>query len=202
MEFKDSIGVFPNSLSNEFCDYLIQVFNQEWDNHYIGIVGSGGVDLQTKSSRDFNLMNYDKYSNEVSILTNTANQKVDEYVSRYKDVPNLNTRACVFQDGTHYPVWQIQFYKKDEGHFKQYHTDGDLKFANRRFAVMFYLNDVDTGGETEFPYWDLKIKPTKGTMIVWPAPWPWIHAGHIPKSNDKYIVTSWLTLNQSNNLAV
>ena len=196
MNFKESIGIFPNSISDEFCDHLVSIFNNEWNNHYVGIVGSGEVESQSKVSRDFNLIQYEQYTNEVNVLTQISNTKINEYILRYKDVPNLNTKACVFQNGTHYPVWQIQYYKKGEGHFKQYHTDGDIKFASRRFAVMFYLNDVETGGETEFPYWDLKVKPTKGTFIVWPVPWPWIHSGHIPISNDKFIVTSWLTLNE------
>jgi prolyl 4-hydroxylase len=38
--------------------------------------------------------------------------------------------------------------------------------GNRVVTVLIYLNNVDEGGETHFPYVDLKIRPTKGTALV------------------------------------
>ena len=60
---------------------------------------------------------------------------------------------------------------------------------------MFYLNDVQEGGETEFFYQDLKIKPKKGTMVIAPAGFTHTHRGNKPISNDKYILTSWVLFN-------
>jgi prolyl 4-hydroxylase len=36
---------------------------------------------------------------------------------------------------------------------------------HRKLTCLFYLNDVDGGGETEFPKLNLKIKPMRGRMI-------------------------------------
>ena len=63
---------------------------------------------------------------------------------------------------------------------------------------MFYLNDVQEGGETEFYYQDLSIKPRKGTMVIAPAYFTHTHRGNVPISNDKYILTSWVQFNQAN----
>jgi prolyl 4-hydroxylase len=38
--------------------------------------------------------------------------------------------------------------------------------GNRVATVLIYLNNVGEGGETHFPYMDLKIRPTKGTALV------------------------------------
>ena len=35
-------------------------------------------------------------------------------------------------------------------------------------------------------------KPKAGTLVMHPASWPYIHKGHMPISNDKYIITTWL----------
>jgi hypothetical protein len=56
---------------------------------------------------------------------------------------------------------------------------------------MVYLNDVEEGGETEFLYQGLKIKPEKGTLVVWPSSYTHVHRGNPPYSNDKYIITGW-----------
>jgi len=54
------------------------------------------------------------------------------------------------------------------------------------------LNDVEKGGETCFGLSDVKVQPEAGTLVTWPAGWPWVHHAETPRSNDKYIITSWL----------
>ena len=189
MDFKESIGIFPNSISDEFCDHLVSIFNNEWNNHYIGIVGSGEVESQSKVSRDFNLIQYEQYTNEVNMLTQISNTKINEYILRYKDVPNLNTKACVFQNGTHYPVWQIQYYKKGGG-YKSWHNERpNINCCNRHLVFMTYLNNVNDNGETEFFYQNLKIKPEKGLTLIWGTDWTFTHRGVPSKTETKYIAT-------------
>ena len=60
----------------------------------------------------------------------------------------------------------------------------------RTMAWMAYLNDVEEGGETEFLYQQLKIKPKKGTVVIWPGSYTHLHRGNPPMS-DKYIATGW-----------
>ena len=57
---------------------------------------------------------------------------------------------------------------------------------------MVYLNDVEEGGETEFLHLDLKVKPTKGTLMWFPVHYPYVHRGNVPLSGDKYIMTGWV----------
>jgi len=59
---------------------------------------------------------------------------------------------------------------------------------------MTYLNDVSEGGETEFSYYDLKVKPAAGKTLIWPAEWTHAHRGCSVESGRKYIVTGWLHL--------
>ena len=57
---------------------------------------------------------------------------------------------------------------------------------------MFYLNDVKEGGETEFYHQKIKIKPKKGTAVIWPSFYTHLHKGNVPVSNNKYILNVWL----------
>ena len=63
---------------------------------------------------------------------------------------------------------------------------------------MFYLNDVEEGGETEFYHQKLKIKPKKGTCVIFPTYFTHKHKGHIPISNDKYIMNVWVVADYRN----
>jgi hypothetical protein len=81
-----------------------------------------------------------------------------------------------------YPAW----------HSENYPEEGRFEALHRVLLYMVYLNDVDEGGETEFFYQKLKIKPKKGTLVIAPAAWTHTHRGNTPVSGDKYIATSWI----------
>jgi len=56
---------------------------------------------------------------------------------------------------------------------------------------MTYLNDVEDGGETEWYYQNLKVKPEKGLTFLWPTDWMFTHKGYAPVNANKYIITGW-----------
>ena len=62
---------------------------------------------------------------------------------------------------------------------------------NRVLAWAIYLNDVEEGGETEWLYQQLKVKPKKNTAVIWPGSFTHLHRGNPPISETKYILTGW-----------
>ena len=56
---------------------------------------------------------------------------------------------------------------------------------------MTYLNTVNDGGETEFIYQKLKVKPETGLTLIWGADWTFTHRGITSKTETKYITTGW-----------
>ena len=88
--------------------------------------------------------------------------------------------------------FQIQRYLKNEG-FYTYHHDFYIEHKKYRILTfLFYLNDVEEGGETEFFYGKLKVKPETGKCVLFPASWTFPHKAIMPISNDKFVVTGWL----------
>lgn len=73
------------------------------------------------------------------------------------------------------------------------HFDGDSK-SGREFSIICYLNDNYVGGEIEFPNFDLKIKPTAGTMMIFPSNYPYRHIAHPVSSGSKYAILTWAVL--------
>ena len=58
---------------------------------------------------------------------------------------------------------------------------------------MTYLTDVvGEGGETEFYYQKLKIKPKKGLTLIWPSDWTHTHRGIPAPDEEKVIITGWI----------
>lgn len=91
----------------------------------------------------------------------------------------------------------LQHYKQHEGGYFAWHAEvspGDPtgEPLHRVLPFMIYLNDVSDGGETEWYYQDLRLRPTAGTLVMWPAAFTHTHRGLTPRSGDKYILTSWI----------
>ena len=78
------------------------------------------------------------------------------------------------------------------GGYHRFHEENG-KIYNRWATTSLYLNDVDDGGETQFIYQNIKIKPKKGVFLIFPAGYTHLHRGNPPLSNEKYIVTSWIS---------
>jgi hypothetical protein len=60
----------------------------------------------------------------------------------------------------------------------------------RMLAFIWYLNDVHEGGETEFLKG--KVTPKRGSLLIFPCSWTYLHKGNVPVSNNKYIITGWI----------
>lgn len=91
-----------------------------------------------------------------------------------------------------YPYWHSEVFPQKD------HNEA----LHRILLFMFYLNDVDEGGETDFYYQDVSIKPKAGRMVIAPAYFTHTHRGNVPVSDDKYILTSWILFNRAEQIYV
>jgi hypothetical protein len=91
----------------------------------------------------------------------------------------------------------IQKYAKGQGGYHSWHSeiapaDVQCEILHRVLFYIYFLNDVDTGGETAFFYQDKLVQPKRGRLLIAPCGFTHTHKGNIPISNDKYILTSWI----------
>jgi len=56
---------------------------------------------------------------------------------------------------------------------------------------VFFLNGDFTGGELEFPYFDVKITPSAGTLVLFPSNFPYGHIAHPVEDGTKYSLVTW-----------
>lgn len=83
--------------------------------------------------------------------------------------------------------YRVQHYSPDG----YYHWHIDFR-PGRRLALLLYLNDIPEGegGETEFWYQDLKVRPEAGKLLVFPVTAGYAHRGCTSK-HHKLIMTSF-----------
>lgn len=87
---------------------------------------------------------------------------------------------------------RIKRYSVDAGDRFQPHFDSLDYSSNRYMVFLWYLNDVKEGGETEFCDLGLRIEARQGRLLMFPPYWLFQHAGLPPRSNDKYIISTYL----------
>lgn len=192
--FMDSIHQTYNALSPKLCTDLIELYDEYEKN---GEVRSGtthrGLDDAIKDTGEIDLMRIPEGEPYVKELTAISDSCFKEYfqkfgLDKHYDVGELTT------GGVYYPMWEIHKYEKGKGHYEAWHTEGSqmFEFGNRMFVSMFYLNDVEEGGRTVFPYSRFGIKCEEGKHLAFPTMWPYVHYAQTPLSDHKYILTTWL----------
>lgn len=197
MNINDFVFVKDNAFSDEFCDGLIQDFEKYNSQNLTSEGRSGlGVDYNVKRSMDINLFSYnelnEKYSAQIGEKFN--HYLSNEYLVNLPFNDKFDSSKELFYGNTYYECFNVQKYDKLKGHYNAWHIEtGTLDFSKRLFVFLLYLNDVDQGGQTEIFYSGHKIQPKKGRLVIWPSTFPYVHKGHMPISDDKYILTTWLS---------
>jgi hypothetical protein len=81
--------------------------------------------------------------------------------------------------------------KYGKGQFFTNHID-DHKDYPRRMSTVYYLNDNYTGGEINFPRFNITFKPKANQMIVFPSNYIYNHSVSPVIEGERYAVVSWL----------
>ena len=89
------------------------------------------------------------------------------------------------------PIRIKRYMPNDHDEFKP-HVDVNSKLTSTRFLVFFiYLSDNEEG-KTSFPQLSTHANCKKGSMLMFPPMWPWLHAGTKPINEPKYIMQTYL----------
>lgn len=112
---------------------------------------------------------------------------IEAYHAKY-DVLNIDTYRELYVSGA-----KMQRTNPGEGYHIWHHEHGRMTYVkNSMMAWMVYLNDIEEGGETEFLYQHVRVKPKAGQLVMWPAFFTHMHRGNPPLKDDKYVITGWI----------
>lgn len=190
-----------NSIPRELCNDIIQLFEEASDK-CDGVTG-GGMNKNVKDTMDYVISNDPKWTKINKLLIAEIEKHSRLYISylvKINAFAGFNASKCEnCYSGellTRLTPFQIQRYEQNKGKYV-YHTDfkKDNIICNvnckRVITFLWYLNDVEIGGETELME-HIKIKPVAGKLILFPADLAFVHCGNMPISSNKYIITGWL----------
>jgi len=174
-------------INKDVCTDLIKYFENS-PNQIAGKMGLKygkiGIDKKRKSSTDIHI-SFENKDKEILNYYKELAKVVTEYKTKYKHC-NINQQQWGMTES-----WNLQKYKPKEGYFVRHFERTGGETVHRHLTFMTYLNDIKEGGETEFYYQKLKIKPETGLTLIWGTDWTTTHRGIPSKTETKYIATGW-----------
>ena len=174
--------------NTDLMDELINFYENNLHLSNPGVQEFDKVNKDFKNTTDIKITPKDLENDEFSIFHEYINHIHDCYQDYRKQWEFFGSRMNKINVGS----FNLQKYDYG-GHVKAWHTERDSIFLSHRvLAWITYLNDVDEDGETEFLYYDVKVKPEKGKTLIWPAEWTHAHRGNPTNNSLKYVVTGWL----------
>jgi hypothetical protein len=191
------------SINKDLCVRIMNMFEEQEEGKYDGLT-HGGLNKKVKDTKDYVIDNKDeKWSKVHKFLKDELNRNLKIYLDNLNKNPIFDDKELTnikysYFDGTRMmsKTFMVQKYKKQEGRYifhndysVENNPDRDIKY--RAITYLWYLNNVEEGGETEFSN-NMKIKPEQGKLLLFPATWTYVHRGKMPISDDKYIITGWL----------
>lgn len=193
------IGIYNFVYEPEYCEHLISEFERL---HDIGVtLPRKEYDHASKVSKADNCFD-GSYDSVVEATNHTMKryngrpcrdyfweglQKcLDSYVENFPLIQDANIKSTSMKiqrtcPGEGYHIWH-----------SEYHPS--ITNNNRVLVFTLYLNTLapEDGGETEYLYQKVRLKPEQGTVVIWPAGFTHAHRGNtVLGKTNKYIVTGW-----------
>lgn len=177
------VRCYDAALTPDFCAQMVGEFERAGDRHvengrghHPGIKHSTWVELNLTPIADKAFLGF-------------FHAQISKYLAQYnKDVPlTLAVPARPNIDDL-----RVKRYRAaSDDHFELHFDAIDVR-SQRYLVFLWYLNDVGDGGETEFPDLGIKIQARAGRLLMFPPYWMFQHTGLPPRSNNKYIVSTYL----------
>jgi hypothetical protein len=185
VEVKPNSFVFEkrNALSADLCHRAIERFEAHEDEQYEGRIGQlAERDRSVKKSTDLVVSGKPHWKDIDQALFRSIGQAIVEFRERFPYFKGP------FKD----MGYAIQ--RTNPGEHYHWHIDGGShEFSQRQLVAVWYLNDVPgPGGETEFLYQELMVKPEQGKLLLFPPFWTHEHRGVTLQHGVKYIATTWV----------
>ena len=174
------IRSYKNVVSDDFCDKIVAKFEKNSSQMEI-------IDNQERPTfQQINLHKHDEWAK----FRTSLDIVFKKYLKEYKDDCGITEYHWPEQHG--FEQYRMKRYMPNGKDQFKAHVDVQDYASARRFLVFFlYCSDNDAG-ETLFSEMGINTKCVKGSLLMFPPLWPYLHTGIKPINTAKYIIGSYL----------
>jgi hypothetical protein len=181
------VGVFKNAFTKEFCEQVIKQYEDMAES------GHGQTRFEFENADRTYKDDTQVFADDIDYIPlRSSTKKFNElFWGEYFPIYEQEYSALKYSGQHTNYSFKIQKTKVGGGYHVWHYESSSREISNRLLTWILYLNDVHEGGETEFLYQHMRVKPEQGTLVIWPAAFTHTHRGNPPLSNEKYIITGW-----------
>ena len=146
---------------------------------------SSGYDYIFGEKKTTNLEGFNLASDNIKRIYDDISNAIDICANDYAYINDIRI-------GLRMPISISKYYV---GTYMGAHSDSSPHSISESISAVLYLNDDYIGGELNFPNHDIKIKPSSGSIVIFPSTLPFLHESLKIISGIKYISPAfWHTL--------
>ena len=176
------IQIYKNVIDPKYCDELIKKFENN----------SQQYDKQTSFPMSFTQINLNQHNEWKQDVENLV-QVYLKYLKQYKK--DCNVTEAMWPTDYAFEQIRLKRYLPDGKDEFGPHVDATNLKSSIRFLVFFLYLDDNEQGQTYFTQLGQASPCKKGSLLMFPPFWPWLHAGAKPIKKPKYILGSYLHYN-------
>lgn len=188
MELIEHIGIFNNAVPAKLCKEMIDYFETE-----------EALKLTWKRPQKNNFKEDLSLDGPDFIRRQTTGQSAPTFIREtmihfWECYRQYTDKYQTLNSADKHFVAEIKWQrtKPTEGYHVWHAENLEHHVRNRLATFIIYLNDIHEGGETEFLYQSIRVKPETGRLVIWPAAYTHTHRGNPPLKETKYVMTGWL----------
>lgn len=174
-------NVFENT--NKLISDIENLYGSAWQD---GQVYGGEERSTNKSFRDCSVVVLNPESEAINVEQDKLYYFVKE--SMMQCLQDYVDSFAIGMENLTPDNWQVLKY----GHGQHFdgHADDGHRFP-RTVSITAYLNDSYTGGELDYKHFNLKWKPEKGDVLIFPSNYVYNHKVHPVGTGLRYALVNW-----------
>jgi predicted 2-oxoglutarate/Fe(II)-dependent dioxygenase YbiX len=183
-------GVIPNyeTLVNDIEEGMVSA-KREWVGARVKEGSESHLNTDSRDTLTTSVPYSDKVLEDYSTISSTFNTTLSNLFLKHLGAVEIDYQKnfsirCSWHDS-------YQILKYGVGQKFVNHIDDHPDF-HRRISTLYYLNDDYSGGEINFPRFNISFKPKPNQMIIFPSTYVYNHSVSPVTEGTRYAVVSWL----------
>lgn len=180
---EDFIITFDDIIDDDLCNQILKEYSdeQEWA---AAQVGSGKVDARIRNVDTIG-MSFSACIQKNESVRRLLDEKLFHCAGKAIEKYNEMCKEARIEEDSGYELLRYK-----EGQYYKEHTDS-FKLRPRAISCSFALNDDYEGGEWGFFENKIKIKPKKGSVVMFPSNFMYPHEINTVTKGTRYSIITW-----------
>jgi uncharacterized membrane protein YvbJ len=180
---KNFIGIWDIE-NDSLLKNIIDFFNNNHESHKPGTIALGKTDKNKKDLLELTINPKQVKENKIEIFNEYINNLIECY-NDYQDQWDFLKNWQRIYIGP----FKIEKHLVSGHHLELNCERQNINSSHKILSWITFLNDInDDEGSIIFNYYDIAIKPKKGTTLIFPSDWTHLHQQEVMKNSEKFTI--------------